>query len=85
DGSISIYEIKTSIITRKNIREALAQLVDYASHSGRMKINKLVIVSPGKIEKDENKFLKELRRVINYPIFYFSFNDGLKPRFTIYE
>lgn len=56
DGSISIYEIKTNIITRKNIREALAQLIDYASHPGKMKINKLVIVSPGKIEEDDNSF-----------------------------
>ncbi len=85
DGSISIYEVKTNVIARRNIREALAQLLDYASHSENVKINKIVIVSPCKIEETDTAFLKELRRVIKYSISYFSFNDEAKPIFTIYE
>jgi hypothetical protein len=85
DRSISIYEVKTNVIARRNIREALAQLLDYASHSENVKINKLFIVSPCRIEEDDIAFLKELKRVIKHSISYISFNDEVKPSFIIYE
>lgn len=85
NGSISIYEIKTNVLARKNIREALAQLLDYASHSVNVKVNKLVIVSPSKLDDNDFAFLKELQKVIKHPISYYSFNEESKHNFKIYE
>jgi len=66
---IDIYEIKTTSNARKNIREALAQLLDYSVHS-KEKVNQLIIVSPARLDKSNKKMLKKLNKLIDYPIAY---------------
>lgn len=89
DGTYTIYEIKTSISARKNIREALAQLLDYSSHPGDMIINKLVIVSPAALNEADSAFLINLRDRVRCPISYLQYielnNDGINVNFNVNE
>lgn len=81
DKSAIIYEIKTSLNLRKNIREALGQLLDYASHGGNFEVSKLVIVSPCKLDDEGQLFLKSLRKAIRYPIDYFEYSEVSDKKF----
>lgn len=79
DASISIFEVKTSPFGRRSIREAIAQLLDYALHSD-YKVNKLIIVAPAMLTKVDIEFLRELERRINFPLEYLCYlkNDEKK-------
>lgn len=74
--SISIYEVKTNIKCRKNIREALGQLLDYASHARDVKVNKLIIVTPCKLEKGDLDFLGSLKSHVKYDLEYLQFDSN---------
>jgi len=76
-NQIDIYEIKTSFNIRKNIRESLSQLLDYAVHS-QEKVKNLYIVSPAPINDDAKVMLKKLNDLIDYPIFYLYYSDKNK-------
>lgn len=80
-NQISIYEVKTSSSGRRNIREAISQLLDYASHAGKYSILKLVIVSPVTLNKSEQMFLESLRNVIKYEISYLAYNASSTIKF----
>jgi hypothetical protein len=85
EKSITIYEVKTSLIIRKNVREALAQLLDYASHSIGYNIESLVIVSPHKLDHNTEQFLKSLNSKIDYNIKYMSYlEDDSQSHFIEY-
>lgn len=69
NSSITIYEVKTSASGRRNIRDAISQLLDYALHS-EDKVNKLFIVSPSWLTKTEIDFLSGLKSKIGFSIEY---------------
>lgn len=69
DSSITIYEIKTSSSGRRNIRDAIAQLLDYALHSIDS-VNKIFIVSPSSLTKSELAFLSGLKTKIDFKLEY---------------
>jgi len=82
---ISLYEIKTSVVARRNIREAIGQLLDYASHCNPFKVKTLFIVSPCKLIKNDIGFLKSLKKVISFQIKYIEYSSINTPRFISYE
>lgn len=73
DGSITIYEVKTGASGRRNMRDAVSQLLDYALHSGGLRINKLIMVSPSTLRPDEREFLRGLQRQIGFDLEYLSY------------
>jgi hypothetical protein len=81
DSSISIYEVKTSSSGRRNIRDAIAQLLDYALHAGNLRINKLVIVSPSSLINSEITFIDGLRTKISFPLEYLCYNKDEANKF----
>ncbi len=82
DQSINIYEVKTSSSGRRNIRDAIGQLLDYALHSFKFKVNRLIIVSPVSLNEKEIDFLDELKKKISFPIDYYGYNKDESERFT---
>lgn len=70
---ICIYELKTGTEARRNIREAIAQLLDYALHSSQLTVEKLVIVSPAKLKPKDLSFLRDLQDSIKIPITYLQY------------
>jgi hypothetical protein len=83
DQSISIYEIKTTLNLRKNIREAVAQLLDYSSHCNGRKINKLIIVSPCFLDEKGERFIESLNAVIRHKIYYMQYLENELPAFIV--
>lgn len=81
DLSISIYEVKTSLNIRKNIRDAVAQLLDYSSHCGNTIVNKLVIVSPCELNRTAEQFMQSLRGLIQIPIHYIQYVENAELNF----
>lgn len=81
DNSISIYEIKTSISGRINIRDAISQLLDYALHSGSLKIKKLVIVSPSFLTPLEIRFMNSLKATIGLTLEYLCYKKDAAQKF----
>lgn len=77
---ISIYEIKTTASGRRNIRDAIAQLLDYALHT-KYTVSKVVIVSPVALNSREIDFLVKLKKKINMPLFYLCYQKNSKDRF----
>jgi hypothetical protein len=77
-----IYEIKTSPSARKNIRDAIGQLLDYALNSGNMKIKKLVIVSPKSGKDNELAFFNSLKKIISFDLEYLIYDDDLPEKFN---
>ena len=80
DCSITIYEIKTSASGRRNIRDAIAQLLDYALHSVD-RVNKLLIVSPSVLTKGELAFLGQLKTKIDFPLEYLCYQKDSSIKF----
>lgn len=77
---ISIYEVKTTASGRRNIRDAIAQLLDYALHT-KYTINKLVIVSPVLLNKSEIDFLEKLKRKVDFPLSYLCYQKTSERKF----
>lgn len=87
DSSISIIEVKTSSNSRKNIREAIGQLMDYGCWDSSVKVRKLIIVSPSSIKKDIKGFLKRIDRGLKFELEYLQFypDPSLKVKFEKLE
>jgi hypothetical protein len=64
------YEIKTSHSPRACIREALAQLLEYAFWPGTQEASRLVIIGESALDKDGEQYLQVLRGRFSIPIFY---------------
>jgi len=77
---ISIYEIKTTSSGRRNIRDAIAQLLDYALHT-KYDVKKLVIVSPVSLKPAEQEFLDRLKESIQLPISYMCYRNNSVDKF----
>ena len=56
EGSYSLYEIKTSPSAKQCIREAIGQLLEYAHFHNKDLLKELVVVGPGKLSDDCNKY-----------------------------
>lgn len=85
DRSIIIYEIKTSSSGRRNLREAIAQLLDYALHAKPLEVKKIVIVSPCKLNKMELEFLHAMKKHIKVKLEYLHYDKNLRDKFIIRE
>ncbi len=73
DTRICIYEVKTGASARRNIREAIAQLLDYALHAAQLTVEKLVIVSPVAPRNSDLSFIRELKSSISIPLTYLEY------------
>lgn len=80
---ITIYEVKTSLSARRNIREALAQLLDYACHADELKVRKLIIVSPVKLLNADQEYLNQLSAIVDHQLEYWFYDKGQAVKFTI--
>lgn len=76
DGEITIIEIKTSGLARKNIREAVGQLLDYGYWYSECKVKKLIIVSSSELSLLEIGYFKRLCSVINIPVGYWQYQHN---------
>ncbi|ESS70445.1 hypothetical protein MGMO_122c00050 [Methyloglobulus morosus KoM1] len=72
------YEIKTANTIKQCIRDALAQLLEYAHYPNKSRANKLIVVSPNKVTKESILYLQYLRQNFNIPIYYQVFDSNLK-------
>lgn len=82
---ITIFEVKTSSNGRRNIRDAIAQLLDYALHAGKHRVKALVIVSPSKLRPFELEFLNKLKTTVRFPIEYLQYLGNVNPKFLKHE
>jgi len=71
---ISILEVKTSGNVRRNIREALGQLLDYACWYPGLHIRKLVIVAPGRLGREEFAYFKRVSARVEMSLEYWEYN-----------
>lgn len=85
ENVISIFEVKTSVIARRNLREAVGQLLDYASHCKPNRVKTLFIVSPCKLSNESGIFLKSLQKTISFQLKYIEYTCINDPKFIIYE
>jgi hypothetical protein len=78
NNELTIFEIKTSLDIRLNIRESIGQLLDYALWlNDRRKIN-ICIVSPIKPDPGTLLYLKRLKSNIKLNMSYLFFNNDAK-------
>lgn len=77
DNSLIFYEIKTSPTVLGCIREAFAQLLEYAYYPDSNHAKKLVIISPNKITAEASSYLKNIRERFGIPIYYQTFNMAI--------
>jgi hypothetical protein len=68
------YEIKTALSARACIREALAQLLDYAFWPGAQEAERLVIVGEPPLDAEAKAFLELMRERFSLPVYYQQFN-----------
>lgn len=73
--SYIFYEFKTSNTIRSCIREALAQLLEYAYYPNQRRAQKLIIVSHNKINKEAQEYLELLRKSFKIPVYYRYYNS----------
>jgi hypothetical protein len=79
---ITIYEVKTSLSARRNIREALAQLLDYACHADELKVRKLIIVSPVRLLNTDHQYLTNIDEILDHHLEYWWYDKEQKPKFV---
>lgn len=70
NGKFIFYEIKTSYSVRLSIRDALAQLLEYAYYPNRNNATKIVVVSPNAVTKEAQSYLEHLRHRFSIPVYY---------------
>jgi hypothetical protein len=70
----TFFEIKTELSLRKCIRQAIAQLIEYAYWPDDERAKILVIVSPNPPTNEARRFLSNLRTKFGLPIYYQEFN-----------
>ncbi|MBT9538121.1 MAG: hypothetical protein IVZ94_08315 [Nitrospirae bacterium] len=70
NGKFIFYEKKTSYSVRLRIRDALAQLLEYAYYPNRNNATKIVVVSPDAVTKEAQSYLEHLRHRFGIPVYY---------------
>jgi len=74
DSGFTFYEIKTSYSVRLCVREALAQLLEYAYYPNKGNAQRLVVVSPSAVTTEVQSYLANLRERFKIPIYYQRFD-----------
>ncbi len=71
------FEIKT-YSTKRSIREALGQILEYNHYPSESRARKLIVVGPEKPDKNDCEYLKTLRNTYNLPIWFrwYSFEEN---------
>ena len=79
NNNLTFYEIKTANNIKSNIRDALAQLLEYAYWNKIEGIEQLIIIAPSKPTADAIRYIEMFRNEFNIPLYYQHFNvkDGL--------
>ncbi len=77
-GGLEIYEIKTSLIPRECVRQALGQLFEYGCWPGSDPLAQLWIVGPKDIDEMTSKYLRSLRSTYDLPLNYLCQPDKCK-------
>jgi hypothetical protein len=77
NGSISIFEAKTSGNLRRNLREAIGQLMDYAFWYNSPPIKSLVIISPIQLSGNSLEAFYRLKKSISVSIEYWQYVSGV--------
>jgi hypothetical protein len=72
--TFTFYEIKTYNSLRKNIREALGQLLEYAYWCENRKVKQLIIVSDQAPSKEALAYLAAIRNRFKLPLYYQQMN-----------
>jgi hypothetical protein len=70
------YEIKTALAARACIREAMAQLVEYAYWPDATRAHRLIVVGEPTLDDEAESFLRRLRTQFSLPIFYQQLRSG---------
>ncbi len=84
EETLSLFEVKTHASGLLNIREALGQLFEYAYMDSSIKIDRLYIVGPASLKKQEKDYLKKLNKIFKVKLKYWAHQTGseeLKDRF----
>jgi hypothetical protein len=74
NGGYWFYEIKTALSARACIREALAQLMEYAYWPGAQEAKRLIIVGEPVLCDKAKKYLARLRQQFSLPVHYQQLN-----------
>lgn len=67
---IHFFEVKTKDSTKLDIREALGQILEYAHYPAANRAKKIFIIGENKPDKEDIKYLEQLRKLYNIPIWY---------------
>lgn len=70
----TFYELKTANTSKQCIREALAQLMEYAYYPGESRASRLIIVGPVDLSRESKKYLENLRIKFSLPLYYSKFD-----------
>lgn len=70
DTGFAIYEIKTSLLPRQCIRQAMGQLLEYGYWAGSPKITELVVVGPSEADGTIEAYLGIMRSQFGLPLRY---------------
>lgn len=73
-GGYTFYELKTANTSKQCIREALAQLIEYAYYPGESRASKLIIVGSVDLSRESKKYLENLRSKFSLPLYYRKFD-----------
>lgn len=76
--SHTIIEVKTSTNARKNIREALGQLIDYGFWFNDIRLREMIIISPAQLGSNEMSYLKRVQGIIKAKISYWYYDGNRK-------
>jgi hypothetical protein len=74
----TFYELKTANTSKQCIREALAQLMEYAYYPGESRASRLIVVGLVDLSGDSKKYLENLRSKFSLPLYYRKFDRETK-------
>ena len=74
----TFYELKTAHTSKQCIREALAQLMEYAYYPEEARASRLVVVGLVDLSKESKKYLENLRVRFSLPLYYRKFDLDTK-------
>jgi hypothetical protein len=70
NGEFWFYEIKTSLIPRACLREAIGQLLEYGFWPGAQEPSRFVVVGEAAVDADAKEYISTLRKRLSLPIEY---------------
>lgn len=75
-NKISIIEVKSSDNVRKNIRDAVGQLLDYALWYHSIEIIELIIVAPNILKENELALMERIQSAIRLKLSFWQWNGN---------